>query len=163
RRAWPKLKAEQRRALEVVERYADGKAKYGEMRFAVQGMRIAGYRSQPLLVEAARRDAWSGLAGGIGELLRILRSGAPDDLERGGKAHTDSTGQRRMNGRGNAPCFATSCATASPMSLSRSRSGLRGGPRRCWTLPRPLTNSANCLRGSLRRRASPSSGMPWRM
>jgi hypothetical protein len=81
RRAWPKLKAAQRRALEVIERYADGEAKYTEMRIAAQGMRIAGYRTQPLLVEAARRDAWSGLVAVIGDLLGVLWGGAPDDLE----------------------------------------------------------------------------------
>jgi hypothetical protein len=81
RRAWPMLTDEQRRALEVVERYADGKARYTEMRLAVQGMRIPGYRSQPLLVEAARRDAWSGLPEVIGKLLGALWGGAPNDLE----------------------------------------------------------------------------------
>ncbi len=81
RRVWSKLNAEQRQALEVVERYADGKASYTEMRVAVQGMRIPGYRSQPLLVEAARRDAWSALAEAMGTLLGVLWSGAPNDLE----------------------------------------------------------------------------------
>jgi hypothetical protein len=81
RRAWRKLKTEQRRALEVVERYADGNARYTEMRLAVQGMRIPGYRSQPLLVEAARRDAWSGVPEVIGDLLGVLWSGEPGDLE----------------------------------------------------------------------------------
>jgi hypothetical protein len=81
RRAWSKLHAEQQRALEVVERYSDGAARYTEMRVAVQGMRVAGHGSQPLLVEAARRDAWSGLAEVIGDLLGVLWSGAPNDLE----------------------------------------------------------------------------------
>src|SRR5262249_24102744 len=81
RRAWARLKPKERRALEVVERYADGNARYTEMRDAVRGMRIAGYRSQPLLVEAARRDAWSGLVEVIGELLGVLWSGAPENLE----------------------------------------------------------------------------------
>ena len=54
--AWPKLTKEERLALEVIVRYADGQAKYNEMRLAVQDMRIPGYRSQPLLVSAARRD-----------------------------------------------------------------------------------------------------------
>jgi hypothetical protein len=31
RRVWPKLNVEQRRALEVIERFADGEAKYNEM------------------------------------------------------------------------------------------------------------------------------------
>jgi hypothetical protein len=56
RRAWGKFDAEHRHALEVIERYADGEAKYTEMRLAVAGMRMEGYRTQPLLVEAARRD-----------------------------------------------------------------------------------------------------------
>jgi hypothetical protein len=81
RRAWSKLNSKQRRALEVIERYADGEAKYSEMRVAVEGMRIAGYRSQPLLVEAARRDAWSGMTDVIGQLLGVWWSGEPDDLE----------------------------------------------------------------------------------
>jgi hypothetical protein len=81
RRVWSKLNPEQRAALEVIERYADGAAKYNEMRLAVQGMRIDGHRSQPLLVEAARRDAWSGVPEVIGELLGMLWSSAPDDLE----------------------------------------------------------------------------------
>jgi hypothetical protein len=44
-------------------------------------MRIPGYRSQPLLVEAARRDSAFSLLNVIGCLLGVLWSGAPDDLE----------------------------------------------------------------------------------
>jgi hypothetical protein len=81
RQAWPMLKTEERLALEVIERYADGRAKYNEMRLAVQDMRIPGYRSQPLLVEAARRDNAFSLLEVIGRLLGVLWGGAPDDLE----------------------------------------------------------------------------------
>ena len=81
RRVWSKLNAEQRRALEIVEQYADSKAKYTEMRLAVQKMRIPGYRSQPLLVEAARRDAWSGLAEVVAGLLGVWWTRSPGDLE----------------------------------------------------------------------------------
>jgi hypothetical protein len=56
RRAWGRFFAEHRHALEVIERYVEGQAKYTEMRLAVAGMRMEGYRMQPLLVEAARRD-----------------------------------------------------------------------------------------------------------
>jgi len=65
----------------VVERYADGEARYTEMRVAVQGMRMLGHAVQPLLVEAARRDAWSGLTTVIYLLLGVLWGGDPNDLE----------------------------------------------------------------------------------
>jgi hypothetical protein len=67
--------------LEVIERYADGEAKYTEMRIAVHGMRIPRYRMQPLLVEAARRDAWSGMLAVIFDLLGVWWGGEPEDLE----------------------------------------------------------------------------------
>lgn len=69
RRVWCKFDAQQRHAVEVVERYADGAAKYNEMRLAVADMRIEGHRTQPLLVEATRRKA-ADAADGV--LFRLL-------------------------------------------------------------------------------------------
>jgi hypothetical protein len=81
RRVWGKFDAEQRHALEVIERYADGEAKYNEMRLAVASMRMEGYRMQPLLVEAARREAAVGATAVLFELLGVLWRGAPNDIE----------------------------------------------------------------------------------
>lgn len=85
RRVWSMLSAEEQRALEVVERYADDRARYNEMRLAVQGLRIAGDRVQPLLVEAAHRDAWAGLKHVIYVILGVLWRGRSNDLEEMGK------------------------------------------------------------------------------
>ena len=81
RRAWKKFDTEHRHALEVIERYADGEAKYTEMRLAVAGMRMEGYRMQPLLVEAARRDAADGVGAVVFKLLGVSWGGATNDLE----------------------------------------------------------------------------------
>jgi hypothetical protein len=81
RRAWAKFNAEQRHALEVIERYAEGEAKYNEMRLAVAGMRMEGYRMQPLLVEAARRKPEDGVGSVLFELLGGWWSMAPSNID----------------------------------------------------------------------------------
>ena len=160
--AWPKLTKEEGLALEVIGRYADGQAKYNEMRLAVQDMRIPGYRSQPLLVSAARRDNAFSLREVVGRLLGVAWSGAPDDLEEKGCGHGGGYWKKEDEWQS-----ASRDVLPDPPGLLRRRVSAhldhgRLAPGRCSGWPRPPTRTASSPQVSSSRSTWPSSRMPSR-